>query len=50
MAELVGSAFDDVQEADRVLTELSRHQKEYLIDLADAVVVVLPREGKVQLK
>lgn len=50
MAELVAVAFDDVQEADRALTELSRLQKEYLIDLEDAVVVIRPREGKIKLK
>jgi uncharacterized membrane protein len=50
MAELVAIAFDDEQEADHVLIELSRLQKEYLIDLADAVVAIRPREGRVQLK
>ena len=50
MAELIAVGFDDVAEADRVLTDLKRLQKEYLIDLEDAVVVVRPPEGKVQLK
>jgi uncharacterized membrane protein len=50
MAELVATAFDDPAEADRVLTELKRLQKEYLLDLDDAVVAVRPPEGKVQLK
>jgi uncharacterized membrane protein len=50
MAEMVAVAFDNEQEADRVLMELSRLQKEYLVDLVDAVVAVRPREGKVQLK
>jgi uncharacterized membrane protein len=50
MAELIAVAFDNEQEADRVLSELARLQREYLIDLEDAVIAVRPREGKVQLK
>jgi uncharacterized membrane protein len=50
MAEMVAVAFDNEQEADRVLTELNRLQKEYLVDLVDAVIAVRPREGNVQLK
>src|SRR5215203_3981839 len=36
MAELVAIAFEKPDEADRVLTELARLQKEYLIDLEPA--------------
>jgi uncharacterized membrane protein len=50
MAELVAIAFDEPAEADRVLTEVKRLQREYLLDLEDAVVVVRPSDGKVQLK
>lgn len=50
MAELIAVGFDDPQEADRVLTELKRLEKEYLVDLEDAVVVIRPSEGKLQLK
>ena len=50
MAELVAIGFDGTTEADRVLMELKRLQKEYLLDLEDAVIVVRPPEGKVQLK
>jgi len=50
MAELVAIAFDHAQEADRVLMELQRLQKEYLVDLADAVVAIHSPDGKVQLK
>jgi uncharacterized membrane protein len=50
MAELVAIAFDDPQEADRVLKELTRLQKEYLIDLEDAVIAVRKPDGKVDLK
>ncbi len=50
MTELVVIGFDHQQEADRVLTELKRLQKEYLIDLEDAVVAIRQPDGKVQLK
>jgi uncharacterized membrane protein len=50
MAELVVVAFDDVAEADRALTELARLQKEYLVDLEDAVVAIRQPDGKVNLK
>ncbi|HLS69054.1 MAG TPA: DUF1269 domain-containing protein [Kiloniellales bacterium] len=50
MSELIAVAFDDREEADRVLTELNRLQKEYLIDLEDAVVVIRQPDGKVNLK
>lgn len=50
MAELIAMAFDKPHEADRVLSELNRLQKEYLVDLTDAVVVIRQPDGKVQLK
>jgi uncharacterized membrane protein len=50
MAELVAVGFDNPQEADRVLTELARLQREYLIDLEDAVVAIRQPDGKVNLK
>jgi uncharacterized membrane protein len=50
MAELVAIAFEKPDEADRVLTELARLQKEYLIDLEDAVVAIRLPDGEVQLK
>jgi len=50
MAELVAVGFDTPEEADRVLSELARMQKEYLVDLADAVVAIRPPDGTVQLK
>ncbi|MDT3670233.1 MAG: DUF1269 domain-containing protein [Aromatoleum sp.] len=50
MSELVAIKFDRIDEADRVLNELRRLQKEYLVDLEDAVVVIRPPEGEVQLK
>jgi uncharacterized membrane protein len=50
MAELVVIGFDDPQEADRALTELARLQREYLIDLEDAVVAIRGQDGKRRLK
>lgn len=50
MAELVVVGFDSPNEADRVLTELSRLQKEHLVDLEDAVVVIRDAGGKLRLK
>lgn len=50
MAELVAVAFDNQDEADRALTALAQLEKEYLIDLADAVVVIRGPGNKVRLK
>jgi uncharacterized membrane protein len=49
MADLVCVAFDDPTTADRVLTELTALQKEFVIELKDACVVVRPPEGEIQL-
>lgn len=50
MPDLIAIAFETPEEADSVLTELNRLQKEYLIDLADAVVVIRQPDGKINLK
>ncbi|PWE54178.1 hypothetical protein DEM27_20920 [Metarhizobium album] len=50
MSELVVVGFDNPEEADRVLVKLNSLQKEYLVDLEDAVVVVRDASGKVHLK
>ena len=50
MTELVAVAFDSQDEADRALTALTQLEKEYLIDLADAVVVIRGPDKKVRLK
>jgi uncharacterized membrane protein len=50
MAELVVVGFDSPHEADRALTELMRLQREYLIDLEDAVVAIRGPDGKLRLK
>lgn len=50
MSEFLVVAFDDSAKADQVLTQLKRLQKEYLIDLEDAVVAIRDSDGKVDLK
>ena len=50
MPELVAIGFDQPHKADHVLTELRRLEKEYLVDLEDAVVAIRPPDDKVQLK
>ena len=50
MPELVVVGFDNALDADRALTELARLQKEYLVDLEDAVVAVRGADGKLRLK
>jgi uncharacterized membrane protein len=50
MSDLVVLDFDGTGTADEVLTKLRSMQKEHLIDLEDACVVVHTEEGKVQIK
>jgi uncharacterized membrane protein len=50
MAELVVVGFDNPNDADRVLTELTRLKKEYLIELEDAVVAIRGPDGAVRIK
>ena len=50
MADLVVLDFDGVETADAMLTKLRSLRKQELIDLLDAVVVVHPEEGEVQIK
>ncbi|MBJ42391.1 MAG: hypothetical protein CMJ80_03705 [Planctomycetaceae bacterium] len=49
MADLVVLAFDDVHKAQEARLTLLKLQKEYLVDLEDAVVVVKNDEGKIKL-
>jgi uncharacterized membrane protein len=49
MADLICVAFDDPTTADRALTELTALQKEYLIELKDACVVLRTPDGEVHL-
>src|SRR5262249_58701937 len=50
MSDVVVLDFDGVGTADEVLTKLRAMQKENLIDLKDACVVVHTEAGKVQVK
>src|ERR1700688_3381763 len=50
MSDLVVVSFKGQETADRVLTKLQQMQKEHLIDLEDACVVVRTAKGKVHLK
>lgn len=50
MAELVVLDFDGVETADAVLVKLRQLRKAHLIDLLDAVVVIRPEDGDIQIK
>ena len=50
MSDLVVLDFDGVGTADEVLTKLRSMQKQHLIDLEDACIVVHTEGGKVQIK
>ena len=50
MADIVVLDFDGTETADAMLTKLRALRKQELIDLLDAVVVVHPEEGDIQIK
>ncbi|BAC89539.1 DUF1269 domain-containing protein [Gloeobacter violaceus] len=50
MADLIVVGYDDEHRAEEVRLALAKLQQEYLIDLADAAVVVKDSEGKIKLK
>jgi len=50
MSELVVLGFDTVDKADTILNRLVQLEKEYLVDLEDAVIAVRDASGKVRLK
>ena len=50
MSNLVVVGFEDEHKADEVLLILRRLQHEYLIDLADAAVVIREQDGKVKIR
>lgn len=50
MADLVVLDFDGTETADAVLTKLRLLRKQELIDLLDAVVVIHPEGGEIQIK
>jgi uncharacterized membrane protein len=50
MSDLIVIGFDDEFKADEVLLKLAKMQKEHLVDLEDAVVVVKNHKGKLRIK
>jgi uncharacterized membrane protein len=50
MSDLVVVAFDNETDADKLQAEMKRLQKEHLITLEDAAVVVRKADGKVKIK
>ncbi len=50
MSNLIVIAFDDEHRADEVLNTLNRMQREHLVDLEDAAVVIRNEKGKVKIK
>jgi uncharacterized membrane protein len=49
VADLIVIEYDDVHQAEEVRLKLQKLQRDYLIDLADAVVAVKDATGKVKL-
>jgi uncharacterized membrane protein len=49
MSELIVIGYDDVPKAEEVRLTLLKLQKEYLIDLEDAVIAVKKPDGKIKL-
>lgn len=50
MSDLIVVGFDNTAEATAALTECKKLEKEYLLDLEDAVVVVRSADGKLHLQ
>lgn len=50
MSDLIVVGFNDEFKADEVLLNLAKLQREHLIDLEDAVIVVRNQKGKVKIK
>ncbi|MBW4623376.1 MAG: DUF1269 domain-containing protein [Cyanosarcina radialis HA8281-LM2] len=50
MSDLIVIGFRDEFKADEVLIELRKLEREYLVDLEDAAIVVRNQEGKVKIK
>lgn len=50
MSELIVVAFENTDDADRVLTQLGRLRREHLIDLEDAVIAIRDAEGEMRVK
>ena len=49
MADLIVIEYDDLHQAEEVRLKLQKLQRDYLLDLADAVVAVKDQNGKVKL-
>lgn len=50
MSDLIVIGFRDEFKADEVLLDLRKMEREYLIDLEDAALVVRKKDGRVQIK
>lgn len=50
MSDLIAVGFKDEFKADEVLIDLKKLEREYLIDLEDAAIVVRNKQGKVKIK
>ncbi|MGE4536922.1 MAG: DUF1269 domain-containing protein [Desulfovibrio sp.] len=50
MSDLIVVGYDDMFEAETVRLKLLKMQKEYLVDLEDAVVAVKNQDGKIKLE
>ncbi len=50
MSDLIVIGFPDEFKADEVLLDLRKLEREYLIDLEDAAIVVRKKDGKVKIK
>ncbi|AFY74074.1 putative membrane protein [Synechococcus sp. PCC 7502] len=50
MSSLIAVGFKDEFTADQVILELRKLQREHLIDLEDAAIVIRDNEGKVKIK
>ena len=49
MSELIVIGYDDIHRAEEVRLELLKMQRDYLIDLEDAVIAVKKPDGKIKL-
>lgn len=49
MADLIVIEYEDMHQAEEVRLKLQKMQRDYLVDLADAVVAVKDEKGKVKL-
>lgn len=50
VSELIVISYDDVHQAEEVRLKLLKMQKDYLLDLEDAVIAVKDKKGKIKLR